>query len=186
MSCRLSEQTKATSQDSLALSHADQLSLPLPSSCQLCRSCSLSPSRRFSCSLAKNVVLSRSSIFFSILLDWRSHLAKTLFIFHKYLKYIKSALFIENYLHFMKNCIRPLYEKLKPLKSGFIENSNFENNRDPWCLVDVFWLPCLEKQRHHLNISTHCYHTNRLPSIFTKTITGLPVGKPNFFYFLPS
>ena len=31
----------------------------------------------------------------------------------------------------MKNCIRPHYEKLKPLKSGFIENSNFENNRDP-------------------------------------------------------
>ena len=40
--------------------------------------------------------------------------------------------FIENYLHFMKNCIRPPYEKLKSLKSGFIENSNFENNRDPW------------------------------------------------------
>ena len=40
--------------------------------------------------------------------------------------------FIENYLHFMKNCIKPHYEKLKPLKSGFIENSNFENNRDPW------------------------------------------------------
>ena len=39
--------------------------------------------------------------------------------------------FIENYLHFMKNCIRPHYEKLKPLKSGFIENSNLENNRDP-------------------------------------------------------
>ena len=39
--------------------------------------------------------------------------------------------FIENYLHFMKNCIRPHYEKLKPLKSGFMENSNFENNRDP-------------------------------------------------------
>ena len=39
--------------------------------------------------------------------------------------------FIENYLHFMKNCIRPHYEKLKPLKSGFIENSNFENNGDP-------------------------------------------------------
>ena len=39
--------------------------------------------------------------------------------------------FIENYLHFMKNCIEPHYEKLKPLKSGFIENSNFENNRDP-------------------------------------------------------
>ena len=31
----------------------------------------------------------------------------------------------------MKNCMRPHYEKLKPLKSGFIENSNFENNRDP-------------------------------------------------------
>jgi len=41
--------------------------------------------------------------------------------------------FIENYLHFMKNCIRPHYEKLKSLKSGFIENSIFENNRDP-CL----------------------------------------------------
>ena len=40
--------------------------------------------------------------------------------------------FIENCLHFMKNCIRPHYEKLKPLKSGFIENSIFENNRDPW------------------------------------------------------
>ena len=39
--------------------------------------------------------------------------------------------FIENYLHFMKNCIRPHYEKLKPLKSGFIENLIFENNRDP-------------------------------------------------------
>ncbi len=35
---------------------------------------------------------------------------------------------------FYENCIRPPYEKLKPLKSGFIENSNFENNRDP-CLV---------------------------------------------------
>ena len=36
----------------------------------------------------------------------------------------------------MKNCIRPHYEKLKPLKSGFIENSKFENNRDPcnWLL----------------------------------------------------
>ena len=32
----------------------------------------------------------------------------------------------------MKNCIRPHYEKLKPLKSGFIENWIFENNRDPW------------------------------------------------------
>ena len=43
----------------------------------------------------------------------------------------KMCTFIENYLHFMKNCIKPHYEKLKPLKSGFIKNSNFENNRDP-------------------------------------------------------
>ena len=35
----------------------------------------------------------------------------------------EMSTFIENYLHFMKNCIRPHYEKLKPLKSGFIENS---------------------------------------------------------------
>ena len=42
--------------------------------------------------------------------------------------------FIENYLHFIKkNCRRPPYKKLKSLKSGFIENSNFENNRVP-CL----------------------------------------------------
>ena len=39
----------------------------------------------------------------------------------------------------MKNAIRPHYEKLNPLKSGFIENSNFENNRDPGiALVDQF------------------------------------------------
>ena len=48
--------------------------------------------------------------------------------------------FIENYLHFIKNCIRPPYKKLKSLKSGFIENSNFENNRDPrtrcWCVTN--------------------------------------------------
>ena len=43
--------------------------------------------------------------------------------------------FIENYLHFMKNCKRPHYEKLKSLKSGFIENSIFENNRDPCRVV---------------------------------------------------
>ena len=49
--------------------------------------------------------------------------------------------FIENYLHFMKNCIRPHYEKLKPLKSGFIENSNFENNRDP-CIYEIT-APCV-------------------------------------------
>ena len=49
--------------------------------------------------------------------------------------------FIENYLHFMKNCIRPHYEKLKPLKSGFIENSNFENNRDPCFRVRLTEIP---------------------------------------------
>ena len=48
---------------------------------------------------------------------------------HCYISQIhKMRTFIENYLHFMKNCIRPPYKKLK---SGFIENSNFENNRDP-------------------------------------------------------
>ena len=46
---------------------------------------------------------------------------------------------MENYPHFMKNCIRPLYETLKPLKSGFIENSNFENNRDPWIDINTSW-----------------------------------------------
>ena len=45
--------------------------------------------------------------------------------------------FIENYLHFMKNCIRPPYKKLKSLKSGFIENSNFENNRDPCDSMEI-------------------------------------------------
>ena len=40
-------------------------------------------------------------------------------------KILKISAFIENYLHFMKNCIRTPYEKLKFLKSGFIENSNF-------------------------------------------------------------
>ena len=45
--------------------------------------------------------------------------------------------FIENYLHFMKNCIRPHYEKLKPLKSGFIENSILENNRHPCITINI-------------------------------------------------
>ena len=42
----------------------------------------------------------------------------------------------KNYLHFIKNCIRPPYKKLKSLKSGFIKNSNFENNRD-LCAEDL-------------------------------------------------
>ena len=67
-------------------------------------------------------------------MDWRSHLAKTLFILHNYLKFIKCALFFYRKLPaFCENYIRPPYRKLKPLKSDFIENSNFENNRDP-CL----------------------------------------------------
>ena len=64
MSCSLSKQTKASSQDSLALSHADQLGLPLPASCQLCSSCSLPPSRRFSCSLTKNLEPLQEQYFF--------------------------------------------------------------------------------------------------------------------------
>ena len=43
--------------------------------------------------------------------------------------------FIKNYLHFIKNCIRPPVKKLKSLKSGFIKNSNFENNRVPWSAI---------------------------------------------------
>ena len=40
----------------------------------------------------------------------------------------------------VKNC-RPHYEKLKPLKSGFKKNSNFENNRDP-CIYEIT-APCV-------------------------------------------
>ena len=46
------------------------------------------------------------------------------------LKSLKLGI-IGNYLHFMKNCIRPPYRKLKPLGTGFIENSNFENDKRP-------------------------------------------------------
>ena len=55
--------------------------------------------------------------------------------------------FIENYLHFMKNCIRPHYEKLKSLKSGFIENSIFENNRDPWVELIVHLFICSAREK---------------------------------------
>ena len=50
-------------------------------------------------------------------LDKRSHLVKTLFIFHKYLKKHKicTFFFIEIYLQLMTNCIRQHNEKLKPL-----------------------------------------------------------------------
>ena len=43
----------------------------------------------------------------------------------------------------MKSCKRPPYEKLKSLKSGFIENSNFENNRDPClkCATTIHEIP---------------------------------------------
>ena len=90
------------------------------------------PTARTGRSLLKNwSYTSNPCIYFSILLDWRAHLAKTLFTS----KIHKMRIFIENYLHFMKNCIRPPYKKLQSLKSGFIENSNFENNRDPWAWV---------------------------------------------------
>ena len=58
--------------------------------------------------------------------------------------------FIENYLHFMKNCIRPHYEKLKPLKSGFIENSNFENDRDPWEEAVEMWQTLWQREKVEL------------------------------------
>ena len=53
----------------------------------------------------------------------------------------------------MKNCIRPHYEKLKLLKSGFIENSNFENNRDPW--NQAYWTkPNQPKQPNIIGLSS--------------------------------
>ena len=69
--------------------------------------------------------------------------------------------FIENCLHFMKNCIRPHYEKLKPLKSGFIENLIFENNRDP-CSGQFFFC------------SVFGYHESRLHCNYFIVIVVLP------------
>ena len=61
--------------------------------------------------------------------------------------------FIENYLHFMKNSIRPHYEKLKSLKSGFIENSIFENNRDPCGKPSPLpWLPLHSRSRYPIGV----------------------------------
>ena len=64
----------------------------------------------------------------------------------------------------MKNCIRPHYEKLKPLKSGFIENSNFENNRDP-CIARPLsvYLFCTPGKEYHSQAdltSQSCYSVN--------------------------
>ena len=56
----------------------------------------------------------------------------------------------------MKNCRRPPYKKLKSLKSGFIKNSNFENNRDP-----CFSL--LELQNPTLAGPWPCRHTPCIP-----------------------
>ena len=39
--------------------------------------------------------------------------------------------FLQNRIFLLMASLRPPYRKLKPLKPGFIENSNFENNRDP-------------------------------------------------------
>ena len=118
-------------------------------------------------------------------------MAKTLFIFHKYLKYIKSALFIENYLHFMKNCIRPHYEKLKPLKSGFIENSNFENNRDPCSqlhLIMVDWVLFfyLNLCALHLILNAQCvffFYYNRGRGFFSSQVVQSCslISAPAFF-----
>ena len=52
----------------------------------------------------------------------------------------------------MKNCIRPPYKKLKSLKSGFIENSNFENNRGP-CLTLVAIMELLQSVHYTLKFS---------------------------------
>ena len=75
--------------------------------------------------------------------------------------------FIENYLHFMKNCIRPHYEKLKPLKSGFIENSKFENNRDPCKAVDI-WV-CNLGQPANFNVDRENH--DLFPPLFTEDLT---------------
>ena len=50
--------------------------------------------------------------------------------------YKKLPLFIENYPPFIENFRPPPYRKLQPLISAFIENSIFENNRDP-CLQNI-------------------------------------------------
>ena len=64
--------------------------------------------------------------------------------------------FIEKYLHFMKNCIRPHCEELKLLKSGFIENSIFENNRDPWRNVKEFHKILYSSDRSDFQGLTSC------------------------------
>ena len=59
----------------------------------------------------------------------------------------------------MKNCIRPHYEKLKPLKSGFMDNSNFENNRDPWakaCTAAFVNFPLFKPEKYfRQNFGSH-------------------------------
>ena len=45
----------------------------------------------------------------------------------------------KNYPPFIKNYRWPPEKKLKPLISPLIKNSNFGNNRDPWCSVRVKW-----------------------------------------------
>ena len=52
----------------------------------------------------------------------------------------------------MKNCIRPPYRKLKPLESGFIENSNFENNKDPCRVKSCAYLHCDQHQLGPLSL----------------------------------
>ena len=46
------------------------------------------------------------------------------------MKYIEKRTFYRKLPAFYEKLNKPLYEKLKPLKLGFIENSNFENDRD--------------------------------------------------------
>ena len=47
-------------------------------------------------------------------------MAKTLFIFHKYLKYIEKYTFYRKLPAFYEKLHKATLEKLKPLKSGFI------------------------------------------------------------------
>ena len=85
------------------------------------------PISRTGGSLLKNwSYTSNPCIYFSILQDWRSHLAKSLFILHRYLKFIKRA--------DIKNCIGPTYKKPKPRKLAFIKDSSFERET-PGCGV---------------------------------------------------
>ena len=70
----------------------------------------------------------------------------------------------------MKNCKRPHYEKLKSLKSGFIENSIFENNRDP-CLVEKFIQTARKSNMEVYASGTFHFIWNRVANILSSRET---------------